>query len=106
MSDPKTNWRILRVAESICSCVLTDGFCGPKNKPDCRCWIAARAAVQGLMNQANPVIDEAWPRMWNTDERRANLNALVKAILSKDDELTAVHRAERAQAAVGGGQQP
>lgn len=48
------------------------------------------------MNQANPCLDEAWPRMWNTDERRANLNALCKAILAKEDELTAMHRADAA----------
>lgn len=90
----KTNWRILRIAESICSCVLTDGFCGPKNRPGCRCWLAARAAVQGLQNQANACIDEAWPRMWNTDERRSNLDALAKAIITAEDELTAMHRAE------------
>lgn len=95
----KTNWRLMRVAESICACVLTDGFCIPKNKPDCRCWTAARAAVEGLGNQANPCLDEAWPRMWNTDERRANLNALCKAILTKEDELTAMHRAEAEQTA-------
>lgn len=95
MSDaPKTNWRLLRIAESICSCLLTDGFCGPKNKPDCRCWIAARAAVNGLSNQANQCLADAWPRQFNDDERRSNLNLLVKAILSKDDELTAMHKAE------------
>jgi hypothetical protein len=95
MSDPKTNWRLLRIAESICSCVLTDGFCGPKNRPDCRCWTAARAAVNGLSNQANGCLDEAWPHAWNTDERRANLDSLVRSILTKDDELTAMHRAEQ-----------
>lgn len=94
MDQPKTNWRLLRIAESICSCLLTDGFCGPKNRPDCRCWIAARAAVDGLRNQSKPCLQEAWPRMFNDDERRGNLNLLVKAILSKDDELTAMHRAE------------
>lgn len=95
MSDePVTNWRLLRIAESICNCVMTDGFCGPKHKPDCRCWRAARAAVNGLSLQANPCLAEAWPRMWNEDERRANLDALVDAILTKEDELTAMHRAE------------
>jgi hypothetical protein len=92
--SPKTNWRLLRIAESICSCLLTDGFCGPKNKPDCRCWIAARAAMNGIINQANPCLLEAWPRMFNDDERRGNLNMLVKAILTKEDELTAMHKAE------------
>lgn len=91
---PKTNWRLLRIAESICSCLLTDGFCGPKHRPDCRCWIAARAAVNGLSNQANPCLQEAWPRMFNEDERRGNLNMLVKAILTKEDELTAMHKVE------------
>jgi len=94
MSNPKTNWRLLRIAESICSCVLTDGFCGPKNKPDCRCWTAARAAMDGLKLQANPCLQEAWPRAFNDDERRGNLNLLVRAILTKDDELTAMHKAE------------
>ncbi len=95
MSDaPKTNWRLLRIAESICSCLLTDGFCGPKQRPDCRCWIAARAAVNGLSNQANPCLLEAWPRQFNDDERRGNLNMLVKAILMKEDELTAMHKAD------------
>lgn len=102
MADhPKTNWRLLRIAESICSCLLTDGFCGPKNKPDCRCWIAARAAVNGLSNQATPCLQDAWPRMFNDDERRGNLNLLIKAILSKDDELTAMHRAEASELSNG-----
>jgi hypothetical protein len=94
MTEPKTNWRLMRVAESICSCLLTDGFCAPKHKPDCRCWAAARAAMEGLRSQSNPCLDEAWPRQFNTDERRGNLNLLVKAILNKEDELTAMHRAE------------
>lgn len=96
MTDRITNWRLLRIAESICSCLLTDGFCGPKNKPDCRCWIAARAAVQGLEIQADPALEEAWPSMWNKDERRTRLNQLCKTILTKEDELTAMHRAEAA----------
>lgn len=97
MTDaPKTNWRLLRIAESICSCLLTDGFCSPKHNQDCRCWIAARAAVNGLSNQATPCLQEAWPRMFNDDERRGNLNLLIKSILAKDDELTAMHRAEAA----------
>jgi hypothetical protein len=43
---------------------------------------------------------DAWPRMWDNFERRTNLSLLVSAILSKDDELTAMHRAERSGDAV------
>lgn len=97
MSRPITNWRLLRIAESICSCLLTDGFCGPKNKPDCRCWIAARAAVNGFSNQSDPALQEAWPHMWDKNERRARLNQLCNAILRSEDELTAMHRVEAAE---------
>jgi hypothetical protein len=58
------------------------------------------------MNQADPCLEEAWPRMFNKDERRGNLNLLVKAILSKDDELTAMHKAERLPDAVSGAGEP
>jgi hypothetical protein len=92
MNDPKTNWRLLRIAENICSCLLTDGFCAPKNRPDCRCWIAARAAVQGLENQADPCLEEAWPNE-STEARRARLWSLIRAIRNRHDELTEEHRA-------------
>ncbi|MFA5951542.1 MAG: hypothetical protein WC807_14785 [Hyphomicrobium sp.] len=39
--------------------------------------------------------------MFNDDERRGNLNLLIKAILSKDDELTAMHRAEASELSNG-----
>lgn len=93
------NWRLERIASSICSCVLTDGFCSPRNKPDCRCWTAARAAVNGLENQSDPALKEAWPDVSQGDgdtrdnaARRARLNALCKAILSREDELTEEQR--------------
>jgi hypothetical protein len=86
----KTNWRLLRIAEQICSCLLTDGFCGPQNRPDCRCWTAARAAVQGLENQSDPALEAAWPLL-GREERRGRLNALVEAIKYKKDELTDEH---------------
>lgn len=91
MSDRRNNWRLLRIAESICTCLMTDGFCGPQDKPDCRCWIAAQAAVQGLANQSNPCLKEAWPSLGEY-EARERLDALVKAIREKSDELTARHQ--------------
>lgn len=96
MTQPKTNWRLLRIAENICSCVLTDGFCGPKHRSDCRCWTAARAALQGLSQQANPCLAEAWPEA-TEDERRARLDDLVRAIRTKQDGLTLEHLAEQEQ---------
>lgn len=89
-----TNWRLLRVAGHICNSVMTDGFCNPKFKPDCRCWSAARAAIDGVKNQADPALDEAWPHMWDKHERRARLEQLCSAIKNGEDELTAMHRAE------------
>lgn len=97
MPKPITNWRLLRIAENICSCVLTDGFCGPKNRPDCRCWTAARVALQGLSQQANPCLADAWPDLTNEEDRRDRLNDLVRAIRDRQDELTAEHK--RADAA-------
>lgn len=97
--SPKTNYRLLRIAESICSSVLTDGFCGPRNCPDCRCWNIARAVVQGLENQSDPCLRDAWPNIhaseFETDEieRRAYLQRLCVAIRTKRDELTAEHEA-------------
>lgn len=85
---PATNLRILRIAEHICSCVLTDGFCGPKNRPDCRCWVAARAALEGVRAQANPVLSEAWPAL---PDPRDHLEALVDAIRYREDDLTREH---------------
>lgn len=46
------------------------------------------------MYQANGCIDDAWPRMWNADERRAALDSLYKAVVLKEDELTAMHKAD------------
>lgn len=91
---PKTNWRLLRIAESICSCLLTDGFCGPRSRPDCRCWTAARAALQGIENQADPVLADAWPNL-SEEARRAMLQSLVGAIRLRADELTQEHLAQR-----------
>lgn len=83
----KHNWRLLRIAESICSCLLTDGFCGPEHRPDCRCWIAARAALQGLRNQSDPCLEDAWPTM-PKEGRRPRMEALCDAIGLKQDDLT------------------
>lgn len=101
MSDkPIANLRLLRIAEEICSCVLTDGFCGPKYRPDCRCWIAARVAVRGLMHQADPCLEQAFASYSSisTEARRSIVESLGRAILERRDELTAEHerRAEDA----------
>lgn len=51
--------------------------------------------MEGVLHQANGCIDDAWPRMWNTDERRGALDGLYKAIVLKDDELTAMHSVDQ-----------
>lgn len=49
--------------------------------------------MEGVMQQANGCIDDAWPRMWSTDERRHALDSLYKAVVLKEDDLTAEHAA-------------
>lgn len=81
------NYPLERIANSICACVLTDGFCSPRHDPDCRCWRAARAAVEGLHSQSDPALQRAWPRMGRED-RRAHLNWLCESTLRHKDELS------------------
>jgi hypothetical protein len=95
--DRPNNLRLLRIAECICSCVLTDGFCGPAHKPKCRCWDAARAAVQGLKNQANPSLVPGWEVTHaaylardKADPRKV-IEAVCDGILARRDELTKEH---------------
>lgn len=38
------------VAEVLCHCDMTDGFCTPRNKEDCRCWRLAAEALRMLGN--------------------------------------------------------
>ena len=85
--EPKANWRLLRIANHICVCNLTDGFCNPEGKPECECWTMARLAVQGLRNLADPALKDAWPDL-DPIEARAQLYKLCHAILSKRDGLT------------------
>ncbi len=73
---------------------MTDGFCVPKYKPDCGCWVAARAAIQGIMNQADPAFAEAWTishkaflEKDKADPRKI-LDAVCQSILTREDELT------------------
>ena len=45
---------LLYAAELACIYKLTDGFCHPRNRPECRCWDAANAVMKatGLSAQA------------------------------------------------------
>jgi hypothetical protein len=90
----KTNWRLMRVAEQICQCDLTDGFCHPQHKPDCRCWRLAFFAMKGVENQSNPALEAAWGNE-SEEARRARLNALVRSITSASDELSQRHFEQR-----------
>lgn len=90
------NYRLERIADEICSCELTDGFCGPRNRPGCRCWKLARLAIRGLRTTSNPALRDAWPEYREDDMRdeaimRGKLDALCNAILNKRDELTVEH---------------
>lgn len=97
------NYRLLRIANELCSCELTDGFCAPQNKPDCRCWRLAQLSVQGLRKQSDPCLADAWaevvPSRFETNEleRRSLLLSLCTAIASKEDELTERFRHEMAR---------
>ncbi len=86
----KSNWRLMRVAEQLCICDLTDGFCHPQNKPDCKCWRLAALAMKGIENQSNPALEAAWINE-GEEARRARLNALVRSITEATDELTQRH---------------
>ena len=99
---PKWNYRLERIAETICSCDMTDGFCAPRHNPDCRCWRYAKLAVQGLRNTANPALAEAWPDA-SEDQRRVRLNRLLDAILNRSDERTAKMAALAPERAGGAG---
>lgn len=44
---------IQTIAESLCNLHLTDGFCRPGNKQDCRCWNLAKSAHNRML--------ETWP---------------------------------------------
>lgn len=46
-SDPEQK-RLYRAASTLCACQMTDGFCMPLNKPDCRCWKLARTVLRSI----------------------------------------------------------
>lgn len=37
---------LARAAEAACIYDMTDGFCRPRNAPDCRCWKAAEVVME------------------------------------------------------------
>lgn len=49
-----------RIAETLCNCALTDGFCAPHNKLDCQCWRLAKEIERWLMEPHGQAIHAGW----------------------------------------------
>jgi hypothetical protein len=45
LTDDKRRYR---VASTLCACHMTDGFCAPLSKPDCRCWRLADTVLRAI----------------------------------------------------------
>ena len=45
---PEAQRRRYRVAATLCACQMTDGFCTPLNKPECRCWKLADTVLRAI----------------------------------------------------------
>ncbi len=80
------NHRLCRIAQEICECDLTDGFCTPSRDPTCKCWRYARLAIQGLRRQADPCLKDAWPT-FTVDASRMMLIKLCDAVSGKTERL-------------------
>jgi hypothetical protein len=52
------------IADTFCSMHLTDGFCTPSNKPDCRCKALAKTAMAQLRVRGMQVV---WPYSRNPE---------------------------------------
>ena len=49
-----------RIAAALCVTHLTDGFCMPRNKPDCRCHSLAKAVTAELRRLPDPCFRAGW----------------------------------------------
>jgi len=74
---------LARIAETLCVCDMTDGFCMPSHKPTCRCWGVARAVYRTMLDAPNPVVSAGWnvTDAAYSNKDKANPRAVLEAML-------------------------
>lgn len=48
------------IANTICACHMTDGFCMPRNNSACHCWKLALSVQRSLVDPHNSVLQAGW----------------------------------------------
>ena len=59
------------ITDTICSMHMTDGFCRPDHKPDCRCHTLGRAAVTAMATRGVVPVWEHSPERREAAEKAA-----------------------------------
>ncbi len=83
---------LARIAETLCVCDMTDGFCLPRNKPQCRCWKLARAVYRTIGDAPNPVLQEGWKvtdRYWEAKDKADPAKVLEAMLRATPNVLSA-----------------